>query len=241
MAQHTTIALLATLTLLVLAAGSVRAAIVTDLPFDRWQLSFFPDGLGTPSDTGACLIVTDALCPGEQFQVTVNGQNKGLTSTPVSDPSCPLGVGIDAALTKPEFSKGYYDLQPGASSVVFKMVAGDVQQAGYFKVKTGSCDNAPYKVVTNAGKVRTRAAAAAACQAQNRELARVTSTNWDQVVKVVRESPAINLSVFDAVIIDSYNGNPFAGIDLELVVSKFGATVSMLVFPGYPLCAKTSA
>ncbi|KAJ3368725.1 hypothetical protein GGF31_006149 [Allomyces arbusculus] len=62
----------------------------------------------------------------------------------------------------------------------------------------------------------------------------------NEVVKVVRASPDAKLTVFDAVVIDSWNGDTYGGIDLELVVSKFGASVSMLVFPGYSLCAKPS-
>ncbi|KAJ3346210.1 hypothetical protein GGF32_007870, partial [Allomyces javanicus] len=102
-------------------------------------------------------------------------------------------------------------------------------------LRPSKCIDPPYKIVTSAGKVCTRAAAAVACQAQGRVLAAVTSADVNEVVKVVHNSPDINPKVFDAVVIDSCNGNTSAGIDLELIVSKFGATVSMLVFPGYPL------
>ncbi|KAJ3367187.1 hypothetical protein GGF31_007684 [Allomyces arbusculus] len=64
------------------------------------------------------------------------------------------------------------------------------------------------------------------------------SANCRDVVALVRANPNLTaLRVFDAVIIDSWDGDSYAGIDLELVVSKFYAAVLMLVFSAYPLCA----
>ncbi|KNE68275.1 hypothetical protein AMAG_19785 [Allomyces macrogynus ATCC 38327] len=139
------------------------------------------------------------------------------------------------------FSKGLFPIESaGTLEIVVKMVAAGMGlKAAYIKLKSGPCFEPKYKVVTAAGKVRTRAAAAAACQAQGRVLAPITSANMNDVLKVVRASPDVNLTVFDSVIIDSWNGDSYVGIDLELVVSKFGASVSMLVFPGYPLSALT--
>ncbi|KAJ3370779.1 hypothetical protein GGF31_003804 [Allomyces arbusculus] len=63
----------------------------------------------------------------------------------------------------------------------------------------------------------------------------------NDVLKIVRASPDVNLIAFDAVIIDSWNGDSYVGIDLELIVSKFGAIVLMLAFLGYVLCVLAEA
>ncbi|KNE69444.1 hypothetical protein AMAG_13801 [Allomyces macrogynus ATCC 38327] len=129
----------------------------------------------------------------------------------------------DEALLQPAFSKGYNELPAGTWLMDSKLAqTGDLENYGWLYVKTGP-------IVATVGKVRTRIAAAVAYQAEGRVLATATSANWDNVVAL---SP-----VFDAVVIDSNNGDTYTGIDLELVVSKFGAAVSMLVFSAYPLCA----
>ncbi|KNE68320.1 hypothetical protein AMAG_12984 [Allomyces macrogynus ATCC 38327] len=146
--------ILVTFALLVLAAGSAHAAAeITTL--DKWySLSFGSSTVGSVFDTfkvtttsETCLVVTDAFCPGEQYEVTINGQSKDRDGR------------------------------------------GDM----------------------------------------------------NKVLKVVRASLDINLTVIDAVVIDSWKGDSYAGIDLELVVSKYDGTVSMLVSPGYPLCALAKA
>ncbi|KAJ3364573.1 hypothetical protein GGF32_001673 [Allomyces javanicus] len=160
----------------------------------------------------------------------------GITSTPLMRTCVDT---IDEALPQPAFSKSYYELPAGAWLMDFKLdLIGDLENYGWLKVKTGPCVDPPFKIVTTVGKARTRAAAVAACQAEGRVLAAVASANWNDVVALVRAKPNLNKSpVFDAVVIDLYNGDTYAGIDLELVVSKFGAAVSMLVFSAYLLCA----
>ncbi|KAJ3350947.1 hypothetical protein GGF32_004581 [Allomyces javanicus] len=188
MAQYTTaITLLAAaLALLVLAAGPAHAVLDLRLKWSKYYLS----AVGAITDTfqlaglnstGACLIVTDITCPGQQYQATINGQDKGVTSVPGQITSCPPNSVSrpDAALLRPEFTRGFFPLQAGTSSVVLKMVMGPPEFA-YLGAFAGPCVDplGPQdKVVTTAGKVRTRAAAKAACEAQGRVLAAVTSSN----------------------------------------------------------------
>ncbi|KNE68360.1 hypothetical protein AMAG_13018 [Allomyces macrogynus ATCC 38327] len=163
----------------------------------------------------------------------------GVTLVPRSNPTCSDDADNSSAVSaNPKFSKGYYPLAAGSASIALKKITGNVTtQTSDLIVVTSLCPELKSKVVTAVGKVRMRAAAAA-CQVQRRVLAPVTSANMNEVFKVVRESPDVNLTVFDAVMISSWIGDSYAGIDLELVVSMFGATVSMLVFQGYPLCIK---
>ncbi|KAJ3358889.1 hypothetical protein GGF32_009900 [Allomyces javanicus] len=108
------------------------------------------------------------------------------------------GTSIEQSVNLAGYSKGFYDLPAGTSvSFNFKMVASAGDNNGYIMVKTTACDNAPFKIVTTAGKVRTRAAAKAACEAQGRVLAPVTSATMNDI-KAVRDSPDVNLTVFDA-------------------------------------------
>ncbi|KAJ3364772.1 hypothetical protein GGF31_008918 [Allomyces arbusculus] len=115
------------------------------------------------------------------------------------------------------------------------------QATVHFEHDVNECPGSPappqYKVVATAGKVRTRAAAEAACQTQGLVLAAVTLTNWDEVTKVLRDSLNTNQAAFDAVLIDSWNGDTYGSVDRQLVVSKFGgAALSLLGKPAYPLC-----
>ncbi|KNE69526.1 hypothetical protein AMAG_14090 [Allomyces macrogynus ATCC 38327] len=74
----------------------------------------------------------------------------------------------DEALKEDRFSKGFYELLVGTWSIDFKLAT------------------------THGGRVRTRAAAAAACQAEGHVLAAVTSANWAEVVALVRANPDLN-------------------------------------------------
>ncbi|KAJ3368252.1 hypothetical protein GGF31_006482 [Allomyces arbusculus] len=245
-------------------------ALADNTTVDQWtnfQFGNVGSSTGTYSITlpkEGCLIVTDAYCSGDQFRVTVNGQDKGtflplgtdsshywhgltppcfsfcnigLTSTP-SATWCASQVGSDpdAALVDPAYSKGYFPIN-GAST--FKITAARGQPGGaFFKVTSTTCP-VQYKVVTSAGKVNSRAAAAAACEAAGMALADVTSANWNTVLDVVRASPDIHTNPMDAVVINSWNGDTYGGVNIQLAVTSTGGAVTLLTAPAYPLCQGT--
>ncbi|KAJ3360427.1 hypothetical protein GGF32_008375 [Allomyces javanicus] len=208
------LAVLAALVVLTTVGTAKVDAAVVEIVEDKWNTALYIDG-NTVSDTYRivlssvhCLYVTDIQCPGEQFQVTINGVDKGITS-PTPGRICPApATSPDEALTRPAFSRGIYPLAAGSTSLVFKRVNG-TEPAMAFNVKMGACPAppAPIKVVTSAGKVLTRAAAVAACAAEGRVLANVTAANKEELLKVVRASPDIKLNPYDGVMVASSTVN----------------------------------
>ncbi|KAJ3369656.1 hypothetical protein GGF31_005176 [Allomyces arbusculus] len=159
-----------------------------------------------------CLYVVDMECAGEQYQVSVNG-----------------------------ISKGTFPLAMGDASIVITRITGSETMLA-FKPKSGACPEppAPFKVVTSAGKVSTRAAAVAACQAAGRVLVDVTPTNKEELLKVVRASPDIKMNPFDGVMIASWSGNSFAGVGMQMLFTNQFSMVALVLTPVYPLCALPS-
>ncbi|KNE63657.1 hypothetical protein AMAG_08760 [Allomyces macrogynus ATCC 38327] len=245
--------LLPLLVLLSLMAAAAAAAVPVTVPdtavaitpvtaIDAWTYFSFGD-TGSSTDVYSvtmqdegCLIVSDAYCSGDQFRVEINGTDKGLTSTPAGA-WCSVAVGEDAesALTKPEFSKGYFPLASGTST--FNITVAYTQGGGgaYWKVASAPCP-APFKVVTSAGKLTARAAAASACEVAGMALADVTSANTDAAADVVRKSPDIKLNPVDTVVINSWNSDTYGNVDLQLTVSATTSAVTMRMGPAFPLC-----
>ncbi|KNE63658.1 hypothetical protein AMAG_08761 [Allomyces macrogynus ATCC 38327] len=234
-----------------LALAALAASVLADTPvtkLDEWvYFGFGNAGYNTDTYTitlpkEGCLIVSDAFCSGDQFRVTVNGQDKGLTSTPLGAwCATQVGMEVEQAMAKPEFSKGYFPLN-GASS--FKITTAYSEGGGnaYFKATSAMCPP-PFKVVTAAGKVSSRAAATDACKAASLALADVTSGNWNTALTVVRASADIKLSPTDAVFINSWDGNAYGSVNLQLTVSATSGAISLLpdlpgvqTAPVYPLC-----
>ncbi|KNE64850.1 hypothetical protein AMAG_10185 [Allomyces macrogynus ATCC 38327] len=236
--------LLVLLALVALAAPALADTPVTKL--DEWVFFGFGNaGYNTDTYTitlpkEGCLIVSDAFCSGDQFRVTVNGQDKGLTSTPLGAwCATQVGMEVERAMAKPEFSKGYFPLN-GAST--FKITTAYSEGGGnaYFKITSATCPP-PFKVVTAAGKVSSRAAATDACKAANLALADVTSANWNTALTVVRTSTDIKLNPTDAVFINSWNSDAYGGVNLQLTVSATSGAITLLpdpagTGPAYPLC-----
>ncbi|KNE63659.1 hypothetical protein AMAG_08762 [Allomyces macrogynus ATCC 38327] len=230
--------------LVLLALAALAAPALADTPVmsvDEWQRFGFGSA-GSHTDTytvtlpkEGCLIVSDAYCSGDQFRVTINGQDKGLTSAPAGAwCAAQVGSNADEALTKPEYSKGYFPIN-GASSFIISVVYTQGGGGAYFKISSATCP-APFKVVTSAGKVNSRAAAAAACEAAGMALADVTSANWESVLNVVRASPDIKINPMDAVVINSWNSDTYGGVNLQLTVSSTSGAITLLTGPAYPLC-----
>ncbi|KAJ3360436.1 hypothetical protein GGF32_008384 [Allomyces javanicus] len=95
-----------------------------------------------------------------------------------------------------------------------------------------------YKVVTSAAKVSTRAAAVAACQVENRVLVDVTAANREKLLTLVRANSAIKMIPFDGVVIASWYGNAFAGVALQMLVTKQFSMVALVLAPVYPFAVK---
>ncbi|KAJ3353870.1 hypothetical protein GGF32_002774 [Allomyces javanicus] len=238
--------------LVLLALAALAAPALADTPvtkIDEWVFFGFGNA-GYNTDTYSvtlpkegCLIVSDAFCSGDQFRVTVNGQDKGLTSTPLGAwCATQVGMEVEKAMAKPEYSKGFFPLNTGAST--FKITTAYSEGGGnaYFKITSATC-LPPFKVVTAAGKVASRAAATDACKAANLALADVTSATWNTALTVVRASADIKLSPTDAVFINSWDGNAYGGVNLQLTVSATSGAISLLpdlpgvqTAPVYPLC-----
>ncbi|KAJ3368253.1 hypothetical protein GGF31_006483 [Allomyces arbusculus] len=236
--------------LVLLALAALAAPALADTPvtkLDEWIFFGFGNA-GYTTDTytitlpkEGCLIVSDAFCSGDQFRVTVNGQDKGLTSTPLGAwCATQVGMEVEKAMAKPEYSKGFFPLNTGAST--FKITTAYSEGGGnaYLKVSSEMCPP-PFKVVTAAGKVSSRAAATAACKTANLALADVTSENWSTALAVVRSSADMKLSPTDAVFINAWNGDAYGGINLQLTVSATSGAISLLpdpagMGPAYPLC-----
>ncbi|KNE64849.1 hypothetical protein AMAG_10184 [Allomyces macrogynus ATCC 38327] len=231
------------------AAAAVPATVadttVATMPvttIDAWTYFSFgdtgpsTDNFSVTMQDEGCLIVSDAYCSGDQFRVAINGTDKGLTSTPVGS-WCSVAVGedVESALTKPEFSKGYFPLASGTST--FNITVAYTQGGGgaYWKVASAPCP-APFKVVTSAGKLTARAAAVSACEVAGMALADVTSANTDAVADVVRKSPDIKLNPVDAVLVRSWNGDTYGNVDLQMTVSATTSAVTMRMRPAFPLC-----
>ncbi|KAJ3353869.1 hypothetical protein GGF32_002773 [Allomyces javanicus] len=245
--------LLPLLVLISLAAATTAAAVpaavadttVATTPvktIDAWTYFGFGE-TGSSTDTYSvttqnegCLIVSDAYCSGDQFGVAINGTDKGLTSTPVGA-WCSVAVGedVESAMAKPEFSKGYFPLTPGTST--FNITIAYTQGGGgaYLKISSTPCP-APYKVVTSAGKLTSRAAAVSTCEAAGMALADVTSANTNAAADVVRKSPDIKLNPVDAVLVRSWNGDTYGNVDLQMTVSATTSAVTMRLGSAFPLC-----
>ncbi|KNE64844.1 hypothetical protein AMAG_10179 [Allomyces macrogynus ATCC 38327] len=202
------------------------------------------------------VVITDAFCPGDQMTVSIDGVNQGLTSTPVESQSCSDGVGSspDKALARTEFSHGSFSLSgktiPGSYYTV-KITAAKVVKGvldAFIKLGTGAYVDPALStpneltVVTTNGRVSTRADAAAACAARGMELAAVTAANWAAVVKAVGKDTSLSLNPTDAVIIGSWNGDSYAGSNLQLTVRKdaagtiYNGGITLVTAAHYPLC-----
>ncbi|KNE57538.1 hypothetical protein AMAG_03238 [Allomyces macrogynus ATCC 38327] len=253
-------ALLLALALLAITAGSVRADDnIVQVPLEQWvDFGFGSAGTSTPTyattvplDEAGYLLVTDAYCSGDRFTVNINGQDKGLTSEPTSV-RCDLSVGYDpdSALTVSDFSHRAYPLAPGTSAFMITATASPYGGgAGFFKVGKGVYVDptlgSKFKVVTGAGKVNSKDAAIAACQAAGLTLADVTQANWADVVNAVRASTAVNPNPLDAVVVNSWDGNDYGGVALQLNVRATSDTITnagitLLNAPAYPLCQQAA-
>ncbi|KAJ3358181.1 hypothetical protein GGF32_000687 [Allomyces javanicus] len=249
-------ALLLALALLAITAGSVRADdTIVQVPLEQWvDFGFGSAGTSTatyattvPLNEAGYLLVTDAYCSGDRFTVNINGQDKGLTSEPTSE-RCDLSVGYDpdSALTVSDFSHRAYPLAPGTSAFMISVTASPYGGgAGFFKIGKGVYVDpslgSKFKVVTGAGKVNSKDAAVAACQAAGLILADATQANWADVVNAVRASTAVNPNPLDAVVINSWDGNDYGGVALQLNVRATSDTITnagitLLSGPAYPLC-----
>ncbi|KAJ3351861.1 hypothetical protein GGF32_004054 [Allomyces javanicus] len=239
-----TSALLAVALLAIAAAGTARAAFTIET-LDKWTIFGFDDvgALAGPFKVtlprAGYVLVTDAACPGDQFEIEANGQSIGLTSKP-STYSCD-GVWTsdpEQALTMDIYSHGAFPLPAGTSN--FQIKTHYLGEGGGAYLKIGLGELAPpssgFKVVTAKGKVATRTAAAAACEAAGMTLADVTSANWNTALDAVRASPDIKTNPMDSVVMNSWNGDSYGGVNLQLTVTSTGGAVSLLTAPAYPLC-----
>ncbi|KAJ3368254.1 hypothetical protein GGF31_006484 [Allomyces arbusculus] len=230
------------------ATGANTTGAITNVTtFDAW--TYFSFGGNGPSNNTysvtmqdeGCLIVSDAYCSGDQFAVAINGTDKVLTSTPAGA-WCNVTVGdnVESALTKPEFSKGYFPLPPGTS--IFNITTANKQGSGgaFFKISSMTCP-APFKIVTSAGKLLSRAAAVSACEDAGMALADVTPANLNEVADMVRKSPDTNLNPVDAVLVNSWNGDTFGNVDLQTTVSATTSAVMMRMGQAFPLCQGSTA
>ncbi|KAJ3367476.1 hypothetical protein GGF31_007478 [Allomyces arbusculus] len=222
---------------------------------DSWTYFSFGanDTYSVTMQNEGCLIVSDAYCSGDQFAVAINGTNKGLTSTPVGAwCSVTVGEDVESALTKPEFSKGYYPLPPGTST--YNITVANTRGSGgaFYKISPTTCPAPPnvdtsagkpasFKVVTSAGKVSSRAEAVSACEAAGMALADVTAVNLNDLADMVRKSPDIKLNPVDSVLVNSWNGDTYGNVDLQMTVSATTSSVMMGMGPAFPLCQNTTA
>ncbi|KNE55483.1 hypothetical protein AMAG_17789 [Allomyces macrogynus ATCC 38327] len=132
------------------------------------------------------LLVTNLYCIGDQFQVTINGQDNGLTSTPVAA-TCDAQIfptHADSAMSMDNVSHGSYVLPAGTSTIVIATTIVPWGSGGWVSFKVVGLgvyiDPArlpPFKVVKTEGKVMSCAAAVAACKMAGMVLASVTSAN----------------------------------------------------------------
>ncbi|KNE63661.1 hypothetical protein AMAG_08763 [Allomyces macrogynus ATCC 38327] len=229
-----------------LALAAFAAPVLADKPVksvNEWTYFDFSN-VGTSTDTytvtlskEGCLIVADAFCSGDQFLVTINGQDKDarLTSAP-SAAWCTAQIDgdFDSALTHPDFSKGYFPIT-GATS--FRITVANTARGGgaFFRVTSKECP-VQFKVVTASGLVTSRAAAVAACEAAGMTLADVTAADWKTVLDVTHTIPDIKLNPILAVVVNSWNGDAYDGATLQLSVSPASGAVTVLTTPAYPLC-----
>jgi hypothetical protein len=109
----------------IIAAGAASADVLT--VGGGWDRFGFGDiGSSFPVDaahdfsftltSAAVFNITDAFTDGDQFDITINGVDKGLTSTPTNDGTY-VGTDFDAAFASPLFSHASYNLGPGSYTV----------------------------------------------------------------------------------------------------------------------------
>ncbi|KAJ3368251.1 hypothetical protein GGF31_006481 [Allomyces arbusculus] len=227
-----------------LALAALAAPVLADKPvtsIDEW-IGFDFGNVGTSTDTytvtlfkEGCLIVTDAFCSGDQFRIEINGHDRGFTSTP-SATWCTMQVddNLESALSHADFSKGYF---PIASTTSFKITVAKTPRGGggYFKISSTGCPMI-FKVVTAFGLFTSRADAAKACEEVGLTLADVTWATWDAVPSAVRAIPDLQNNPTAAVIINSWNGDPYNDVTLQLSVSPRNGAVTTLTEPAFPLC-----
>ncbi len=107
--------------MVVMATGVAQATVL--FSGGGWSAFNF-GGVGVPfADTftftltaPATFNITDAFADGDQFDVIINGVDKGATSTPLSD-GTGIGADYDAAFASPKFSHASYTLGPGDYTV----------------------------------------------------------------------------------------------------------------------------
>ena len=105
----------------VMAAGVAQATVL--FPGGGWSAFSF-DGVGVPfADSFTFTLtaptmfnITDAFADGDQFDIVINGVDKGATSTPLADGTS-VGADYNAAFASPKFSHGSYTLGPGEYTV----------------------------------------------------------------------------------------------------------------------------
>ncbi|KAJ3368260.1 hypothetical protein GGF31_006490 [Allomyces arbusculus] len=257
LSNRSTFALLLAVALIALATSAHAASIPEVSSYGVWT-GFRVRNVGDYTEfslkvtgTPGYVVVTDAFCPGDRFQIAINGRDQGQTSAGVESQSCSNGVGSDPdkALARTEFSHGVFTLPAGTSTI--RITATNVVRGtagGFLKIGPGTYVDpvltppTELTVVTSKGKVSTRAEAIAACASKGMELAAVTAANWAAVVKAVGTDTAISLNPTDAVLISSWNGDSYVDSNLQLTVRMdpsgtiYNGGITLVTGPHYPLC-----